>query len=253
MPVTHHESDDYPIRRVPPTRPFVWLIEAWDDLWHHRAASVAYGLIVTSLGALILAYERHPFYLAAVTSGFLLVGPILTAGLCELSRCRDRGEPTDFGTSLRALGRNRVRLLRFAEVLLLIGVVWFAASGILLQALTGAAGPSLASAVWGDVLRLLSQAQLLTYLAAGGSLALVVFALSVVTIPIIIDRHLNVGEAMRTSLRVFLRDFPALLVWGVLIVTLVAVGFATSLLLMIFIFPLLGHATWRVYRELLPD
>ena len=118
MASANHSIPSYPVRSVPLSRPFVWLIEGWDDLMHHRGASLAYGAIVSVLGALILAYDRHPFYLAAVTSAFLLVGPIFTAGLCELSRCQDHGEPTDFQTSLLALGRNRTNLIDFSRTLL---------------------------------------------------------------------------------------------------------------------------------------
>ena len=92
--------------------------------------------------------------------------------------------------------------------------------------------------------------ELAAYALAGGVLAAIVFALSVVTIPMIVDRHVDASTAMRMSLRVTIRDLPAMIVWAVVIAALVLVGFATSLIGMIFIFPLLGHATWRAYREL---
>jgi uncharacterized membrane protein len=109
--------------------------------------------------------------------------------------------------------------------------------------------PSLASTVWGDVLAQLSQTQLLAYLAVGGSLSAVVFAMSAVTIPMMIERHVDAKTAIRMSLRVTLRDWPAMLVWAAIIVLLVLVGFATKMLGMIIIFPILGHATWYAYRE----
>jgi uncharacterized membrane protein len=90
----------------------------------------------------------------------------------------------------------------------------------------------------------------MAYLAVGLVLAAVVFALSVVTIPLIVDRHVDASTAMRMSLRVTVRDFPAMLVWAGLIATLIVIAFATSLLGMVVIFPLLGHATWRAYKEL---
>ena len=83
MSATHHSIDMYPVHRVPASRPFVWLMQGWDDLWHHRAASLAYGVLVAAMGALILAYQRHPVYITAAMATFLLVGPIITAGLCE--------------------------------------------------------------------------------------------------------------------------------------------------------------------------
>ncbi len=245
-----HTLDNVPVRRVPISRPFVWLSEGWDDLLHHRMASLAYGFLVALLGTLIIAYERHPFFLAAVTSGFLLVGPIMTAGLCELSRCQDHGEETDFQSSLQAISRNRSNLAGFAILLLALALLWFVVSGTLLYLMLGSdIAPSVASTVWGDVLTQLNQTQLLAYLAVGGSLSAVVFAISAVTVPVIIERHVDARTAIRMSLRVTLRDWPAMLVWATLIVLLVLVGFATKMLGLVFIFPLLGHATWYAYRE----
>ena len=250
MATTHHPVDTYPVRSVPLTRPFIWLYEAWEDLLHHRGASLAYGLIVSAFGALILAYDRHPFFIAAVTVGFLLVGPILTAGLCELSRCQDRGEKANFQTSLLPLQRNRNSLLGVAKTLALIAVAWFALSGAVFFGVVGDVAPSLESTVWGDVMRQLSTSQIIAYLGVGLVLAGIVFTLSVVTIPMIVERHVDAGTAMRMSARVTARDLPAMLVWAALIAGLVLIGFATGLLGMVIIFPLLGHATWRAYREL---
>lgn len=73
MATVHHPIDSYPVRSVPLSRPFVWLLEGWDDLLHHRGASLAYGLLVSILGALILAYGRHPFFIAATVYALSVV------------------------------------------------------------------------------------------------------------------------------------------------------------------------------------
>jgi uncharacterized membrane protein len=253
MATVNHPVDAFPVRNLPMTRPFIWLSEGWQDLLHHRAASLAYGVLISALGALILAYGRHPFYIAAVCSGFLLVGPILTAGLCELSRCRDHGEPADFQSSLLALRRNRSALLGVAESLALLALVWFALSGAIYLGMVGNVAPSMGSTMWGGVMGQINNSQLLAYSVVGLVLAATVFALSVVTIPMVVERHVDAATAMRMSLRVTARDLPAMLVWAALIAGLVAIGFLTGLLGMIIIFPLLGHATWRAYRELVVE
>jgi uncharacterized membrane protein len=250
MTSANRSLDTYPIRSVPLTRPFVWLIEGWDDLWHHRGASLAYGLLVSVLGALILAYGRHPFFIAALFVGFLLVGPLLTAGLCELSRCRDEGEIADFQSSLLSLKRSRGSLLAVAETLALLALIWFALSGSVYLGLVGSVAPGIETTLWGGTMSQISESQLIGYLAAGLVLAALVFVLSVVTIPMIVAHHVSATTAMRTSVRVTIRDFPAMVVWAALIAGLVIIGFATSLLGMVVIFPLLGHATWRAYKEL---
>lgn len=243
-------SPTYPIRVVPLSRPFVWLGKAWGDLLHHRLASLAYGFLVSSLGLIALSYERHPFYVAAAITAFMLMGPIVAAGLCELSRCSDLNEPADFDSSLKALRPNHDSLLGVANRLVILSFAWFVISYLIMRGTIGAVAPPMAQTVWGDMLSYLSRDQITAYLFAGGSLAIIVFVLSVVTVPMIIDRHVDARTAIKTSLRVAMKDFPVMLVWAALIVILVIIGFATFLIGMVVVFPLLGHATWYAYKDL---
>lgn len=253
MAARHESVDMYPVHRVPATRPFIWLSEGWDSLLHHRAASLAHGLIVAGLGSLILAYDRHPLYIAAAICAFLVVGPVITAGLCELSRARDHGEKSNFQQSLQAMRRNRAGLWAFAQALLFVALGGFCMAALFLYASTGAIAPAVEATVWGDVLAQLTTLQLVTYATAFVLLATAVFLLSVVSVPMIIDRHVDAGTAMRMSLKVAARDKAAMLVWAGLIVSLVAFGFGTRLLGMILVLPLLGHATWYAYRDMVEE
>ena len=254
MATFHHVGDSalapFRIHAVPASRPFVWIARGWEDLQRHRAASLAYGLLVAALGALILRLSVHPYVIAATVCGFLLVGPMLAFGPCELSRRTERGEPVDFGDSLAPLRHRRRAIAAFSLSLLAIGTTWFLLSWLLLEAMLGSAAPAYAQTIWGDVPVYLSGSQLLSYAAVGAILAAIAFALSVVSVPMMLDSGADAGTAMSTSMRVTIRDLPAMLVWAALIVTLVALGFATFLLGMIIVFPLLGHATWHAYRDL---
>ncbi|NND67949.1 MAG: DUF2189 domain-containing protein [Halioglobus sp.] len=250
MAEIHPSLDTYPVRTVPLTRPLVWLAQGWEDLFKHPAASLAYGGLVTLLGALILLFSRHPFYIAAAWVGFLLAGPILTAGLCELSRRREEGSVADFESSLAPLSHNRSALVGVAEALALLALLWFVLSGAIYFGMGGEVTPELTSSVWSDVMRHLSAEQLVLYGVVGLALCAAVFALSVVTVPMIVDRHVDASTAMRMSLRVAVRDAPAMIVWAMAIAVLVLFGFGTGLIGMVLVFPLLGHATWRAYREL---
>ncbi|NNL57644.1 MAG: DUF2189 domain-containing protein [Pseudomonadales bacterium] len=241
----------YELRHVPALAPFDWLAKAWSDLLQHPAASLAYGALITLFGGLLLGYPRHPFVVAGLITGFMLVGPVLAAGLCALSRARSEGLPQGFEHSLRTLHESRRPLLRFAGLLAALALAWFAVSSLLLQQFFGSVGPSLSHTLMGDVLRHIEPMQLVAYTAIGGALAAAVFVLSAVTVPLILDRNARVRNAMLTSVKsVLAADLPAMLVWACLCVLLIALAFATFLLGMVVIFPLLGHATWYAYLDL---
>lgn len=248
----HTPPADHPLllHHVPPSRPLIWLGMAWEDFKANPLASLAYGALVSVMGAIILLFNRHPYMVAGSLTAFLLVGPIMTTGLCELSRRREQGEKADFDLSLRALRHNRSGLFGFANRLLMIGVAWMLLSAFLLQVALGETAPSVSGTVWGGAWSGLTADQLLLYFGAWGVLSAVVFAISVVSVPLILDLNADAATAMRTSLRVTLRDLPAMLVWASLILVLVIAGFATLLIGMALVFPLLGHATWHAYREL---
>jgi uncharacterized membrane protein len=249
-PVGGQSVAPYSIVRVSLARPLVWLTRGLGDLLRAPSASLAYGLLVSLMGALILGFWRHPYLIATSITGFLLVGPLLTAGLCEMSRRIAAGEAVDFESSLSALTRHRGALMQFSAGLLATGLVWLALSFAMLELALGNSVPSVGSTIWGGALDQLSPAQLFGYMIVGGVLAVVVFARSVVSVPLIVDRDADSATATRTSIRVAREDLPTMIVWAALIVGLVAIGFATYLIGMIAIFPLLGHATWHAYRDL---
>lgn len=250
MPTIIAHTPVYPIRAVPVSRPFIWLSRGWDDLLHHRMASLAYGLLVSVIGWIAFSYERHPYFVAAAITAFMLMGPLMAAGLCELSRCRDSNETADFDSSLKALRPNHDSLLGVANRLVLIAAAWFILSYVVMQLAFGSVAPHFEQTVWGDVLHQLSNQQIFAYLCSAGMLAVIVFVLSVVTVPMIIDRHVDSATAIKTSLRVSAKDWPAMLVWAILVALLIVVGLATYMVAMVVIFPLLGHATWYAYRDL---
>lgn len=240
-----------PTQGLPALRPLQWLRRGAEDMRHSFGVSLIYGVIVTAIGALILSLGNHPYYIDAAVTGFLLVGPVLGTGLCEVSRRREAGEPVSFEASLSPLTRNRDEMLRFAFRLLTVGAFWFVISTVLLRGIFGAQMPEATSMLWDDTIAQVSTSQLLSYVLSGGALAVLVFALSVVAVPMLIAHDgATADDAMGASLSACLHNLPAAIVWAGLIAALVAVGFATMLVGMLVIFPLLGHATWHAYRDL---
>ena len=250
--LSRHHFLHVEIRHVPALRPLQWLSRGWDDLAHMRAASIAHGALITALGAVLLMLgSSHPYLVAAAISGYLLVGPIMTTGLCELSRRRAAQEPAGFDESLQGMTRNPEGLLYFGAVLAAIAIVWFIVSALVLQSVLHTSAPSLGLTLWGGFTDVASRSQILAYIGSGALLAALVFTLSVVAVPLIIDRHATALDAMWISAKAAFWNLPAMLVWAALIVGLTAVGFATFLVGMIIIAPLLGHATWHAYRDLI--
>ena len=161
----HTPHADHPllVHRVPPSRPLIWLGMAWEDFTHHPLASLGCGVLIALMGAVVLLFNRHPYMVAGALTAFLLVGPMMTTGLCELSRRRERGQPISFELSLKALRHNRGQVLAFSNGLMLIGLVWILLSAMLLQIAIGEAGPPIADTVWGGAWSKLSPGQLLLY------------------------------------------------------------------------------------------
>ena len=239
------------IRRVPAGQAVEWLNRGWDDLKMIGRAGLAHGALIAILGGVLLTLgSTHMYLTAAAVTGYLLVGPVMTTARCELARRREAREPLGFDESLQALTRNPEALLHFGGILAVIALLWFVLSAILLESVLSGSVPSLAVALWGGA-SMLTPSQLLGYVVWGGVLAAIVFAVSVVSVPLIIDRHASAAEAIRASLRVTFANLPAMVVWAGLIVGLTAIGFFTLLVGMVFVAPLLGYATWHAYRDLI--
>src|SRR6202000_38637 len=108
----------------------------------------------------------------------------------------------------------------FGLVLAIIAAVWFVVSGIVLQSVLHASAPSLGDALWGSLSDVVSRPQVLAYVGSGAILAAVVFTLSVVSVPLIVDRHSSALDAMWISVKVTFWNLPAMIVWAGLIVAL---------------------------------
>jgi uncharacterized membrane protein len=242
------------VRRVTARQSLEWVRRGWDDFRHIKGASLAHGALITALGAVLLMLgSSHAYLVAAAISGYLLVGPIMTTGICELSRRRALGEPTGFDESLQGMLRNPEGLLYFGVVLAIIAIVWFVLSGVVLQSVLHESTPSLRDALWGSMSDEGSRPQLLAYIGSGAVLAAIVFTLSVVAVPLIIDRHASALDAMWISAKVTFLNLPAMIIWAGIIVGLTIVGFVPFLFGMIVVAPILGHATWHAYRDLVGD
>ena len=242
------------VSHVPASQALEWLRRGWEDLRYLRATSVVHGVFIAILGIVLLAMgSSHPYVIAAAVSGYLLIGPIMATGLCELSRRRAAGEPLGFDESLEAIARHPRELLQFGAILAGVAILWFIASEVMLRSIFPISQPGLGEVLWGGFTDKASRAQIFAYVGSGAVLAAFVFAVSVVAVPLIIDRHVSAVDAMWVSARATFSNIPAMIVWSALIVALTAFGFLTILIGMVVVAPLLGHATWHAYRDLIAE
>jgi uncharacterized membrane protein len=240
------------IVRVPILRPFSWLARGWADMRRHWGTSLGYGALIVALGWTLLVFcGTHPYFVAAAISGFLLVGPLMSTGLCEMSRRYGLKQTANFDDSLEGFARNKKALFDFGVILSLCAVLWFGASAVLLGTVFNIETPDMRDTLYRGFFDATNRDQILAYIAIGGALAAAVFAVSVVSIPLIIDRHVSATHAMRASINAVFSNLPAMIVWSALIVALTAIGYAPLLGGMLLIAPLLGHATWHAYKDMI--
>jgi uncharacterized membrane protein len=238
------------IRSVAIGAPLRWLAAGWGDFLANPAPSAFYGACFAVMGFLIQFVFGHAYqYVSALVTGFFLVGPFLAIGLYDLSRRRESGQPAWLAPTLDAWRPNVGSVGIFALVLGVILLVWARASLVVFALFFTYDMPDLHGFL-AQVLSFKHVEFLLAYACVGGFFAVLVFAISVVSVPMMLDRNTDGIVASLTSLRAFGANVPAMIVWGLLIVLLVALGFATWFAGLIVVVPVIGHATWHAYREL---
>jgi len=241
------------IKHVDALRPFQWIARGWDDLKHSPGPSFAHGLLLVAIGWLILFVSSTQLDLvAAAVSGFLLVGPVFGAAFYELSRLRRAGQPANFDASLDGAVRNGKALVYLGAVLALLGIAWAWLSGLLFERYFGGDLPAVSENTWRTVVDWDYAGFYLTFMSTGALLAAVAFILSAVSAPMLFDRRIATATALLTSVKAVAVNPVAMLVWALCIAVLTAIGFATLLIGLVVILPLLGHATWHAYRDMIP-
>lgn len=242
------------IRKIELDRPWRWLAAGWQDMRRTPVVSFAYGALAAVTGYLITfgLWASGLIYLTLpLVAGFLIVGPILTVGLYEASRRGEQGLDTTLGQALAAFTRNGSQIALMGVALLLLMFAWVRIAALIFMLYWGLEPPSFEDLVVNTFLRPSALPFLVFGTAVGGALALVAFSISVVSIPFLLDREdANVIDAIATSFRAVQTNPAPLLFWGALIVVFVAAGLLTLYLGLIVVLPLVGHASWHAYRDL---
>ena len=239
------------IREVGPAAAFVWLRAGVDDLRGAPVPSLFYGAVIALMGAALVELAGHGAIQIGLLTGFLIVGPFLAIGLYDISRRRQRGERVALAPTLTAWRPNLGSIGFYAVILALLLAVWIRVS-VVVVALFFTGGVPRMETILADIMATQDGWFFAAaYLAAGAGFALLVFATSVVSLPMLMDReHSDAVSAMITSVNAVRKNFAPILLWGALIVLLTALGFASFFVGLVVVIPVIGHATWHAYREL---
>lgn len=256
-------SRDTPATSPTPTRPIElrplswraplqWLAAGWHDYTRHPGIGSFYGLCFTLMGwSLLKVFEHAPVWTLALSAGFLLMGPFLCLGLYQVSMRLERHERAGWVDSLTAWRGHIGQMAIFGFVLLVLEMIWGRAS-LVVFAVSFDGMPDFK----GSLLALLDPDNLgfiVAYLGVGAVFAGLIFAVSVVSIPMMLDRQVDAVTAGLTSLRLVLAQPLVMLWWGALLTAAVVLALLPGFLGLLVVGPVLGHASWHAYRGAVRD
>ncbi|MGP9810838.1 DUF2189 domain-containing protein [Rhodopseudomonas sp. NSM] len=245
-----------PVRRIALADLHDALRRGWDDFKavpsHAVMLCVIYPVLGLVLARLVLGYSVLPL-LFPLAAGFALIGPFAALGLYELSRRREAGEDASAWHAFDVLRSPSFgAMLGLGAILLAVFVVWIAtAQGIYVSTF----GHAPAAAIPDFVTRVLTTPEGWSLIAIGCGVgflfAVAALCVSVVAFPMMLDRQAGVGEAVTASLRVVARNPLEIAVWGLIVAALLVLGSLPAFLGLAVVIPLLGHATWHLYRKVI--
>jgi uncharacterized membrane protein len=236
------------IRELAPGAIPRWLRLGWRDFRQAGWPSLMHGLIVAGMSLLIIeiALLFWPLLPGAV-SGFLIVGPVLATGLYALSRKQEQGQPSSRHDVIHAWRHGTRCLLRFGLLLVTVATAWVMVSMVLFHYFVGAeiSGPL-------DFLHYVFQQDdgiFLLWTVLAGLVAAVMFAVTVVSVPLLVDRDVTTPVALATSVRAVAENPLPMAAWALFILLATGFSVATFMVGFIVLYPIIGHASWHAYRE----
>jgi uncharacterized membrane protein len=252
------DRPDVLIRQIGPADLKASLRDGWNDFLKHPShnvfLAVLYPVVGMALG-LFVAGGNAMDLLYPLISGFALVGPLAALGFYEISRREQLGEPAPWSRAFDVLrGSAALAIVQIAVLLTAIFVLWLICAHALFTGLL----PASAGADLGTLLRtIFSTSEGWTLIVVGHAVgfvfAVAAFTVSVVSLPYIVDRRGGAATAVATSIRAVQENPGTMTVWGLIVAALLVLGSLPFLMGLAVVVPVLGHATWHLYRRLVVD
>lgn len=245
------------IRRIAPADLRDALREGLADLAAVRDDVVFIAIVYPLAGLVLAALAFRADLLPMVfplASGFAILGPLAAVGLYEISRRRERGEEVGWTAAFGVLRSPNIgSILGLGALQVLLFFAWLAVAWGVYAATLGPQPPASLGAFLNDVFRTPGGwTMIVVGLGAGFVFAAFALAISVVSFPMLLDRDVGMGAAIATSLKAVSENPRTMALWGLIVAALLVVGSLPALVGLILVMPLLGHATWRLYRKLVP-
>lgn len=241
------------INSVTLDHPWRWIAAGWRDLRAAPVISLTYGLIFVVSSFLLTLTTislQMAFFIPALAAGFFLVSPLLAIGLYDVSRSLSLGRTPTFRGSLMSWQRAPFHLLAMGLVLMLAFLIWMMLANMVFAVFYSGITPDFDSALKVLFLSGDSPAFMAAGVLSGGVIALGVFCISVISVPMIMDRNADVMSAVISSVRSVAANPKPLLLWAALIVMFIGLGLATMFIGLVLFMPLVGHASWHAYHDL---
>jgi len=248
--------DELVVNRVSYTRPWVWISKGWKDMRQAGVYSLRYGagiVLISGLLTLAMAATGSLFLVPFLAAGFFLVAPAIGLGLYQMSAHVEKGEPLKTCNALEAWKRNQSQISILSAAFLIIMQLWIASNYVLFALLYSGISPPLDNFFSNAFLSEEGRVFAFASIAVGFIFAWCAFAISAVSVPMLMDRKVDGFTAVRISVKAVLRNMPAMMLWAALIVLIVGLGLITFYVGLIVALPLVGHATWHAYRDLVPS
>lgn len=231
------------------------LKEGYDDFSATPAVGMFLTVLLFLLFALLLTLSlvgKNLHYLAfPIVAGFTLIGPVVSVGLFEMSRRREHGLDVSWRSTFDFVhSASFAPILALSLVMMVLYVAWLFSAEFLFFGLFGDDPPVSASDFVTQLVTTRRGAGLIVYgTLLGFIFAFTALAISVVAFPLVLDRPASAATAVAISIRAVTSNLVVMAVWGLIVVVLLVAGAIVFLIGLAAVLPILGHATWHLYRK----